>query len=114
MPLVRLKAIKALRYQTRAMAAGDEFTADPRDARIFQLLGRAEAVMAPPRSRGRPVQQTVTGADDVEAPRSRLYRMRKEELADILRGLGQEVDLETEGRHALLERALASTKPAEA
>lgn len=41
MPKVHLVAVKPLRYATRALRAGDAFSAIPKDARLLKLIGKA-------------------------------------------------------------------------
>ena len=45
----QMTATKAFRYGTRALKAGDEFTASRADARVLEAIGRATAArVAPP------------------------------------------------------------------
>lgn len=123
---MKMRATKAMSYQTRRLQPGDEFEASDRWARIFR--GTRQAIPAdqapppappadeqsPPPSEERMAELVDEAgyAEEDEGNEDRLTasdvrRMKKADLATLIQEAGEDVDEEQETREDLLNRALA-------
>jgi len=75
MPKVHLVATKPLRYATRALHAGDSFSAIPKDARLLKLLGKAVDAPAGVAPELKPAEE----ADPVDALRAQYAELTGQE-----------------------------------